>query len=48
MNYELFSRTRSKKIKVKLDMSNYATKFGLKKTTAVDALYFAKRLIKLV
>ena len=38
MSYFLEPYTRSKnKIKVKLDLSNYATKFELKNRTGVDA-----------
>ena len=36
-------RTNKNEIKVELDLSNYATKFGLKNTTSVDALQFAKK-----
>ena len=43
---ELFSRgipDKNKKKKVKLDLSNYATKSYLKNETGVDTLQFAKK-----
>ena len=40
---EPYTRRKSK-IKVELDLSNYATKSNLKNATGVDKLKFAKRL----
>ena len=36
------------KVKVELDLSNYATKADLKNATVYDTLDFAKKLIKLI
>ena len=37
-------RNLQEKLKVELDLSNYATKRDLKNTTGIDALSFAKRV----
>ena len=34
--------TNKNKIEVQLDLSNYATKFGIKNTTGIDTSQFAK------
>ena len=40
--FQLYSHSKNK-IEVELDLSNYATKFGLKNTTGVDTLQFSKK-----
>ena len=44
---EYFPKLKSfgEKVKVELDLSNYATKRGLKNATCVDTSDFAKKLV---
>ena len=42
------SKSSGEKVKVELDLCNYATKANLKTATDVDALKFPKRLIQLI
>ena len=36
------------RVQVELDLSNYATKAGLKNATGVDVQHFLKKLIQLI